>query len=145
MFDPLSVPNNAIEVNISALGSAIAGEYYNMTCTVRKNVDGLVDSPLAIWTIGDDSESLSEGTNFEVITEVESLISISTIVFDPLKTSNAAPQGYHCFGYLTSPALTTPLSSSIHHQLYVQSKNNNEVIMLTINLCTPCLQYQLQV
>lgn len=116
----LSVPNSAIEVNISTFGNAIAGEYYNMTC-ICKNIYGLVDSPLALWTIGNDS--ISEGTDVYVINEVNGLVSTSTIAFNPLKTSNAAPQGYSCHGYLTSPALITPLSLSIHYQLYIQSEN----------------------
>ena len=91
-----------------------------MTC-MCKHINGSVDSPVVVWTIGNDS--VSEGTNVYVVNEVKGLVSTSTVAFNPLKTSNAAPQGYSCYGYLTSPALNTPLSSTIHHQLYVQSKH----------------------
>ena len=120
MVSLIPVPHDAIEVNINTTGLATAGEYYNMTCTVFKTVDGLMNSPLATWTIGEIP--VAEGNNIQLIMEAENSISTSTIVFDPLKTSNAVPQGYFCQGHLVSPALSVPLTTSIHHQLSMQSE-----------------------
>ena len=89
---------------------------YSLTCTVSKRVDGLINSPTATWTTG--GEAVINGDGISVSTMTVDETSISTLTFDPLKTSHDA--GYSCVGTLTSSALDTLLMISTVETLYVQ-------------------------
>ena len=109
------MPLDAITTSVSTSGTARAGMPYNLTCNVSKIVDGLRHSPIAMWTT-------IEGTPIsgEEITEQNMAYAISTLTFDPLRTSHEG--NYRCGGTLTSPALETDLTAFTLEQLSVQSE-----------------------
>ena len=104
---------------MSSLGTARAGMIYSLTCNVSKTVDGLINSPTAIWTTG--GVPVSNGNGITVSTTLAtSKTTTSVLTFDPLKTSHNGL--YSCGGTLTSPALNEPLVSSVMVKLSVQSE-----------------------
>ena len=119
----LLVPPNAITTSVSRSGTARAGSIYNLTCTVSKTVDGLINSPTATWTIGRVGETVVNGNGIDVSTMTNDTTSISTLTFDPLRTSHDGR--YNCDGTLTSPALETALMPFTVETLYVQSEYEN--------------------
>ena len=92
---------------------------YNLTCTVSKVVDGLVNSPTASWITSNGRMPVSDGNSITVSTSSDGMSAMSTLTFDPLRTSNNG--AYMCVGSLSSPALQTPLMSSVEEELSVQS------------------------
>ena len=86
-----------------------------MTCTVSKTVNGLANSPTAIWTTG--GVAVTNGNGITVTTMATNRISISTLTFNPLRTSHG--ERYSCDGMLTSPALDEPLMPSMTVELGV--------------------------
>ena len=92
---------------------------YNLTCTVSKTVDGLVNSPTVNWTIGD--VIVSSGNYVAVTPTTDDVSATTTLTFDPVRTSHG--NRFVCEGSLTSPALVTPLTlSALEADLHVQSK-----------------------
>ena len=91
---------------------------YSLTCNVSKTVDGLINSPTAMWTTGGDP--ITNGNGIMVSTMATSETTISTLTFDPLRTSHNGQ--YSCDGTLSSPALDEPLTPSVMVELSVQSK-----------------------
>ena len=114
----LLVPPNAIAASVSRSGTARAGSIYNLTCTVSKTVDGLINSPTVSWTT--DGEVIVSGDGITVFTMTINETSVSTLVFDPLRTSHGGQ--YSCDGTLTSLVLITELIQSSEETLQVQSK-----------------------
>ena len=114
----LLVPPTALAASVSRSGTARAGMTYNLTCTVSKTVDGLINSPTATWTAW--GEEVTNGDGIAVSTMTNDTASISTLTFDPLRTSHNGI--YSCVGTLTSPALDTPLMPSTVETLSVQSE-----------------------
>ena len=100
---------------MSTSGTARAGMPYNLTCNVSKTVDGLFNSPIAMWTT-------TEGTPIsgEEVAEQNMAYAISILTFDPLRTSHEG--NYRCGGTLTSPALEADLTDFASEQLSVQSE-----------------------
>ena len=125
----LSVPSTAINATVSSSGTARAGVIYNLTCTVSKTVDGLSISPTATWmTTG--GVAVSNGNGITVSTRTMDETAVSTLTFDPLRTSHGGR--YSCNGTLTSPALDSPLSPSTRIEHNVQSK---QAILMLLCLC----------
>ena len=91
---------------------------YNLTCTVTKTVSGLINSPTATWTIGEDA--VSNGTDITVVTMNGNVVSTSILIFDPLRTSHGAQ--YSCNGSLISPARDAALMPFVAKDYNVQSK-----------------------
>ena len=114
----LSVPPDAITATVSSSGIARAGMIYNVICTVSKTVDGLINSPTVTWTTGGVAVTNGDGITVSTMTINET--AISTLTFDPLRTSH--DDRYSCDGTLTSPALETELMSSTVEILRVQSE-----------------------
>ena len=115
----LSVPRTVLNVTISSSDIARAGTIYNLTCTVSKTVNGLSNSPTATWmTTGD--VAVSNGNGITVSTMTTSEVAITTLTFDPLRTSHNGR--YICDGSLTSPALQAPLMPSMLVEHSVQSR-----------------------
>ena len=117
-FFCLSVPSNAIIATVSSSGTARAGMAYNLTCTVSKTVDGLINSPTAMWTTG--RVAVTNGTDIMVFTTIGNTFAISTLTFDPLRTSHGAQ--YRCSGSLISPARDIALMPLVVEDYNVQSK-----------------------
>ena len=103
---------------MSRSGTARAGSFYNLTCTVSKMVDGLINSPTATWTTGGEAVTNGEGISVSTVSSTET--SVSTLTFDPLRTSHNGQ--YSCDGTLISPALNMPLTPSVVIEHSVQSK-----------------------
>ena len=118
IFSFLSVPATAINATVSSSDTAIAGMVYNLTCTVSKTVDGLINSPTATWTNG--GEAITNGNGITVSTMATSTTAISTLTFDQLRTSHNGL--YSCDGALTSQALDKPLTLPMMVVLSVQSR-----------------------
>ena len=114
----LLVPPTALAASVSRSGIARARMTYNLTCTVSKTVDGLINSPAATWTTR--GEEVTNGDGIAVSTMTNDITSISTLTFDPLRTSHNGI--YSCVGTLTSPALFIPLMPSTVEILNVQSE-----------------------
>ena len=105
----VSVPLDAVTATVSSSDIAIAGMIYNLTCTVSKTVDGLLNSPTATWTTAGGG-AVSNGNEITVSTMTTDDTAISILTFDPLRTSHEG--SYSCDGTLTSPALQAPLTPS---------------------------------
>ena len=103
---------------MSSSGIARAGRNYNLTCTVSKTVDGLINSPTATWTIGGVAITNRNGITVSNITD--DTASISTLIFDPLRTSHGAQ--YRCSGFFMSPARDTALMPYVDENVNIQSK-----------------------
>ena len=103
---------------MSRSGAARAGMIFNLTCTVFKTVDGLINSPTATWTTG--GVAVSNGTNIAVLTMVVNAYAVSTLTFDPLRASHQG--NYRCGGSLASPALGMERTDFTSEQLSVQSE-----------------------
>ena len=91
---------------------------YSLICAVSKTVNGLNNSPTATWTTG--GVAISNGNGVTATTTANSKSTISTLIFNPLRTSHS--KQYGCDGMLTSPALDEPLVPSMTVELGVQSK-----------------------
>ena len=100
-----------MDITIHSNGTAIAGSTYEITCEVKKEIDGLFNSPDATWTVGGrERDTNSSGT------------STSLLRFSPLKTSHAG--NYTCWGTVFSLARPEePYSIMKTHRLTVQSKS----------------------
>ena len=90
---------------------------YSLTCNVTKTVDGLINSPTATWTT--EGVAVLSGNGITVSTIATRRSTISTLTFDPLRTSHS--KEYRCDGILTSQALNEPLTPSMMVDLSVQS------------------------
>ena len=121
---------------VSRSGTAIAGMVYNLTCTVTK-VDGLINSPTASWTTGTGMMPVSNGNNITVATSSDVLSAVSTLTFDPLRTSHNG--AYMCVGSLDSPALQMPLTAAVEEELSVQSKFKSLVNNYNLSVLPPSL------
>ena len=91
---------------------------YSLTCTVSKTVDGLINTPTAIWTTG--GVAVANGNGITVSNTIFNETAASTLTFDLLRTSHDG--SYSCDGTLTSPALGTELMHSTVETLFVQSE-----------------------
>ena len=89
---------------------------YSLTCTVSK-ISGLINSPTATWTTG--GVAVSNGNDITVSSTASDTSSLSTLTFDPLRTSHG--NIYSCDGSLSSPALDDPLIASTVENNNVQS------------------------
>ena len=103
---------------MSSSGIARAGRSYNLTCTVSKTVGGLINSPTATWTTR--GVVITNGNGITVSNITDDTASISTLFFDPLRTSHGAQ--YRCSGFFMSPARDTVLMPYVDEDLYIQSK-----------------------
>ena len=83
---------------------------------MSKTVDGLINSPIAMWIIPSNSEQ-NDHSSISTLT-IEPSTSILT--FDPLKTSHGG--NYTCRGTLSSLASIEPLKVYSSKQVTVQSK-----------------------
>ena len=118
------VPPDVINASVQASGIARAGMSYTLICTASKTVDGLVNSPSAMWTTA--GQVVASDGNGVTVSTLSTAMAI--ITFDPLRTSHDGI--YRCNGTLISPALKTPLtrfSTEINH---VQSKMINHTMSL---------------
>ena len=120
MFVSFPVPPTVLNTTVSSSGIARAGMIYNLTCTVSKTVDGLINSPTAVWTDLLTSTTVSNGNGITVTMMATEVVAIATLTFDPLRTSHDGT--YSCDGTLTSPALNTALMPSTVETLHVQSE-----------------------
>ena len=102
---------------MSRLDTTIAGLNYSISCTVTKRISGLMNSPTASWTF--EGVTVSSGNG---ITVSNTSPKMSTLIFDPLRTSHAG--SYYCVGSLISPALDSPLTVSAFAENAVQSKKD---------------------
>ena len=118
-------------VNVTRMGIARAGTVYNLTCTVHK-VDGLVNSPTASWINVTGMMPVSSGNGITVSTSSDGVSAVSTLTFDPLRTSHSG--AYICVGSLNFTALRTPLMSSVEEELSVQSNISNSCVYVCIAL-----------
>ena len=116
-FSCLLVPTTVVTASVSSSGITRAGMIYNLTCTVSKTGGGLINSPTVTWTTGGVAVTNGDGITVSTMTINET--AISTLTFDPLRTSH--DDRYSCDGTLTSPALETELMSSTVEILRVQS------------------------
>ena len=112
-----SVPPTAITATVSRSGIPRAGTIYNLTCTVTKQQEGLINSPNATWTIGGVAVMSGNGITTSVVST--NTATLSTLIFDPLRSSHNGRYG--CCGTLVSPAQDTPLTSLIFETVFVQS------------------------
>ena len=104
---------------VSMSGTARASMVYSLTCTVSK-VDGLANSPTASLVTSIGMMPVSSGNGITVSTSSDGTSAVSTLTFDPLRTSHNG--AYICVGSLNSPALEMPLMPSDEEELTVQSK-----------------------
>ena len=70
---------------IEESGNATAGQTYRFICNAT-TVPGLMNSPLATWFIG--SSEVTTGDGLEITLSSDG--SVSTLLFNPLKTSHAS-------------------------------------------------------
>ena len=123
---------------MSSSGAARAGMVYNLTCNVSKIVTGLINSTTVMWTT--EGEAVTNGNGITISTISTSETAISTLTFDPLRTSHNGR--YSCDGTLTSRALDEALMPSTMAELNVQSKSCIQAclvyILLNLIQCQIC-------
>ena len=109
-----SVPSKILELTIYGNDTAIAGSMYEITCKIKKTIDGLLFSPNATWITG-------KGERDNIITNSPDS-STSILKFSPLKTSHAG--NYTCSGTIFSLVRPEePYSIVNTYHLTVQSKS----------------------
>ena len=112
--------SDALQIMVNSTpGTAIAGMAFYITCAVSKT-EGLINSPTVIWTFLNGT-AVSNENGVSISTYKTNTDAISTLVFDPLRTSHG--RRYVCKGALSSPALNFPLNSSTKLELWIQSKH----------------------
>ena len=111
---------------MSSSGTARAGMTYNLTCTVFKTVDGLINSPTATWTNTSTGMAILNENGVTVSTTIDEMRSTSILTFDPLRTSHQG--SFDCGGTLTSPAVEMALMPSTMEILNVQSRTATSVV-----------------
>ena len=101
-------------------GTAIASQNFSLICTATKTVDGLMNLPTAMWFIGGTEVTTADG--IEII--ASSNVSVSTLIFNPLRTSHATSdaQIYSCQASISSPVLNLPWTTSVPQIVSVKSK-----------------------
>ena len=124
---------------VSRSGTARAGMVYNLTCTVSKAVDGLTNSPTASWINITGMMPVSSGSNITVSTSSDGTSAVSTLTFDPLRTSHN--DAYMCVGSLNSPALQMALMPSVREDLSVQSRFKSFINSCNLNNLPPSLSF----
>ena len=116
-FSCLLVPTTVVTASVSRSGIARAGMICNLTCTVSKTGGGLINSPTTTRTDVSTGMAVNNGSGITVFTTTTDTANISTLTFDPLRTSHV--NTYTCDGTLTSPALDTPLMPSTVETVHV--------------------------
>lgn len=120
------VPPAAIETSISAIGPAVAGYNFSLTCSVTQ-IEGLVGIPSLVWT--DNNDLLVVSTDDVILNDpvTSGLTTSQTLCTDPIRTSDEGI--YTCKATLSSSALTTPLNSSATYFVDVQQ---SKIIIIII-------------
>jgi hypothetical protein len=126
-FSFLSVPPDAITATVSSSGTATAGMVYSLTCTVSKTVDGLTNSPTAMWTTGGMAVTNVNGITVSD-TIGDTIVTNSTLTFDPLRTSHNG--SFVCCGILISSALDGVLKPSAREELEIKSKATSIIMYI---------------
>ena len=92
------------------MGTGIAGERINITCTVTEIIRGLENTPMATWTglFEGDVEITGQNTSSAILT------------FSRLKTFHG--KNYTCQGTLFSPALSEPYVVMENYSMIVSGK-----------------------
>ena len=88
----------------------------------------LINSPTITWITGGVAVTNGDGITVSTMTIHETVI--STLTFDPLRTSH--DDRCSCVGTLTSPALETELMRSSVETLFVQSEMIIIIIIMII-------------
>jgi hypothetical protein len=92
---------------------------YSLTCNVSKAVDGLTNSPNAMWTSG--GETVTNGNGTTVSTVISNETAISTLTFNPLRTSHS--KFYNCTGSVDLVVHSSALFASMSRRVNIQSEN----------------------
>ena len=125
-----SVPSDAIQVDVERSGIATAGEMYSLTCNVSA-INGFVNAPSVAWTVEGRAINTNNGSGITLSSLTGALFSLSTLTFDPLRTSHG--EEYTCDGSIASSALETPRTTTIQERVTVQSKQSILFIPITVS------------
>ena len=100
----------------------MVGSEFTLTCAISETIPGLTNMPTAMWLDTSDDASgtpVVPGDGITIVTlPPEDRIAVSTLTFNPLKTSHLGQ--YICSGSITS--LGIPRVVSVKNDLSVQSK-----------------------
>ena len=88
---------------------------YSLTCNVSV-ISGFANPPSVAWTL---EEGTFNGSGITVSNSTGTLFSLSTLTFDPLRTSHG--KVYTCGGSIASPALETPQTTTTQERVTVKS------------------------
>ena len=111
-------PNPPI-VTIGASGTSIAGETYNLTCTVSLE-QVLRQSPVIEW-IGPDGRVIENGTLVDVSLSSSSPSTIMSLLFSPLHTSHEGR--YWCRATVIDTDAKIEITNNSSTNVTVQSKS----------------------
>ena len=92
------VPPQVITVSTEVEGSSVAGDEYNIICTVMEDIEGLTNSPTLQWVDPDNNTVSGELITVDETTDTSAT---QTLTFDPLRTSDGGD--YTCQAMLVSP------------------------------------------
>ena len=110
------VPESALTVSISVVGSPQIGRPFTLRCLASKR-DGLSNGATAEWS-HDLSHDLSLDTG--PINSTSSNLTFRDLHFSELRSSHVGM--YECIGGLQSRALDEPLSKTVQHNLVLTSE-----------------------
>ena len=115
------VPPDSILVDVTTVGSMLAGSEYNLMCTVTKSNTGLTGSPSAEW-IGPNGNPVVSTTDITVESLLnDTMTSSLRLRFARLHTSFSGL--YTCLGVVPSPAVEGEVTASDNSTVTVKSEN----------------------
>ena len=98
MYSLIAVPSGAIQATITTSAVAIAGQQFSLNCVVSETIDGLTNTPVAVWS-RDDTLLRSEN-EFTVTSSANDTVATSVLTINSLSSSDAGV--YTCSGTLES-------------------------------------------
>jgi len=106
-----------VTTSINAIGLAVAGYNFSMTCTATL-AEGLYGNPSVTWYYPNGQQIYTLGDTVVQNQINEGQISTVTVELDPLRTSDMG--SYTCSAAVTSSALSLSVNSSASYQVLVE-------------------------
>ena len=124
-----TVPADVLNMSITSPSAVVAGSDYTFRCEATRTIQGLTNTPTALWEASDGQQITTEGN--VVISNPST--GVTELSFTGIRTNQAGL--YICRGTLTSPALMVARESTSTVSVSVEGKCHNVVCF------TSCVVY----
>ena len=132
VYFTISAPPSSLNTSISAIGLAVAGYNFSMTCTATL-AEGFYRVPNITWYNPNGQIIYSSGDTVVQNQVNVGQVSMVTVEIDPLRTSDIGL--YTCTARFISAALSLSVSSSANYQVQVeQGKMHMAMYFLSLTL-----------